>query len=559
MGLRVRRGHRGGPRRPARRRRRRVRRDDRAIRRRTPGHAGRGADLRLQGRRRRARRRSSTRAARRAEPQHRDRRPPPAGGAPVGRLRPQPGGAGPGQGRRAHHQVAADRRHGRDDRRGRARRWPTSPAVGVDIVTIGQYLRPTSHHLPVARWWTPDEFDALEARSARRWASRHVEAGPLTRSSYHARQADAAAAGRRRRPTAAIAADRHGLSRSAHCGRWAGPRPALDDTCASGSPRSTCSSSATAPTRRRRPREPLARRATTRFRVLDDRDRSPTSTSPAAASRRSPHLRENGRLTVMFCAFEGRRRGSCGCTAGATVRAPGDDAFDAAGRPVPRPARRPVGRSVLDVDRRPVVVRLRGAAHGLRRASAPTPAPSGPSAQGPDGLDEYRARTTPIEHRRPARRSTVDDPAQPRRGSTRSVDRLRRDGSTGCATGHGGAGRRRRCCCRSGADLPWLSGYEAMPLERLTMLVVPARRRRHAGRAPARGAAGRAERRDLFTVRPWGETEDPIDIVAALVGRRRRRRHRRSHVGPVPRRPLRPRCPARPSAGPARSRVRCGR
>ena len=35
--------------------------------------------------------------------------------------------------------------------------------VGVDIVTIGQYLRPTTHHLPVARWWTPDEFDPHEA------------------------------------------------------------------------------------------------------------------------------------------------------------------------------------------------------------------------------------------------------------------------------------------------------------------------------------------------------------------------------------------------------------
>ena len=36
--------------------------------------------------------------------------------------------------------------------------------VGVDIVTIGQYLRPTAHHLPVARWWTPDEFDRLQGR-----------------------------------------------------------------------------------------------------------------------------------------------------------------------------------------------------------------------------------------------------------------------------------------------------------------------------------------------------------------------------------------------------------
>jgi len=61
-------------------------------------------------------------------------------------------------------------------------------AVGVDIVTIGQYLRPSATHLPVARWWTPDEFEALrEAGMALGLA--HVQASPLTRSSYHARQA----------------------------------------------------------------------------------------------------------------------------------------------------------------------------------------------------------------------------------------------------------------------------------------------------------------------------------------------------------------------------------
>ena len=63
-------------------------------------------------------------------------------------------------------------------------------AIGVSIVTIGQYLRPTSHHLPVARWVEPDEFtrwkDLGEALGIG-----HVEASPLTRSSYHARQAAA--------------------------------------------------------------------------------------------------------------------------------------------------------------------------------------------------------------------------------------------------------------------------------------------------------------------------------------------------------------------------------
>jgi lipoic acid synthetase len=60
--------------------------------------------------------------------------------------------------------------------------------IGVDIVTIGQYLRPTSHHLPVARWVHPDEF-ARWAAVGRAAGIGHVEASPLTRSSYHAREA----------------------------------------------------------------------------------------------------------------------------------------------------------------------------------------------------------------------------------------------------------------------------------------------------------------------------------------------------------------------------------
>jgi lipoyl synthase len=61
-------------------------------------------------------------------------------------------------------------------------------AVGVSIVTIGQYLRPTEQHLPVARWWEPWEFDDLAERG-RRLGLAHVQASPLTRSSYHAREA----------------------------------------------------------------------------------------------------------------------------------------------------------------------------------------------------------------------------------------------------------------------------------------------------------------------------------------------------------------------------------
>lgn len=59
--------------------------------------------------------------------------------------------------------------------------------VGVDIVTIGQYLRPTTNHLPVARWLDPSEFDHLK-QFGEALGIGHVESSPLTRSSYHARQ-----------------------------------------------------------------------------------------------------------------------------------------------------------------------------------------------------------------------------------------------------------------------------------------------------------------------------------------------------------------------------------
>jgi lipoic acid synthetase len=67
-------------------------------------------------------------------------------------------------------------------------------AIGVDIVTIGQYLRPTTHHLPVARWVEPAVF-ARWTEVGERLGIGHVEASPLTRSSYHARQAAALADG----------------------------------------------------------------------------------------------------------------------------------------------------------------------------------------------------------------------------------------------------------------------------------------------------------------------------------------------------------------------------
>ncbi len=71
---------------------------------------------------------------------------------------------------------------------------------GCDLLTVGQYLRPTQKHLPVARYYHPEEFAALREH-ALALGFAHVESGPLVRSSYHA--AEQAAEARRRREVAA--------------------------------------------------------------------------------------------------------------------------------------------------------------------------------------------------------------------------------------------------------------------------------------------------------------------------------------------------------------------
>jgi lipoyl synthase len=69
-------------------------------------------------------------------------------------------------------------------------------SVGCDILTIGQYLRPTPSHAPIARYYHPDEFRELKA-AALNMGFVHVESGPLVRSSYHAHEtADAFEAAR---------------------------------------------------------------------------------------------------------------------------------------------------------------------------------------------------------------------------------------------------------------------------------------------------------------------------------------------------------------------------
>jgi Xaa-Pro aminopeptidase len=70
-----------------------------------------------------------------------------------------------------------------------------------------------------------------------------------------------------------------------------------------------------------------------------------------------------------------------------------------------------------------------------------------------------------------------------------------------------------------GADLPWICGYEAMPLERLTMLVVPAKEEPTLI-VPRLEAPRVVDRPELFRLIPWDETDDPVKLVAGLIGSR---------------------------------------
>ncbi|HYJ79749.1 MAG TPA: lipoyl synthase [Longimicrobiaceae bacterium] len=60
--------------------------------------------------------------------------------------------------------------------------------ASVDILTLGQYLRPSEHHVPLDRWVTPDEFRRWKEIGERELGFGHVESGPLVRSSYHAKE-----------------------------------------------------------------------------------------------------------------------------------------------------------------------------------------------------------------------------------------------------------------------------------------------------------------------------------------------------------------------------------
>lgn len=73
--------------------------------------------------------------------------------------------------------------------------------AGVDIITIGQYLQPTTKHIPLQRYYTPDEFAELKEEGLRIGFA-HVESGPLVRSSYHAHEQAEHAKNRQRQSAA---------------------------------------------------------------------------------------------------------------------------------------------------------------------------------------------------------------------------------------------------------------------------------------------------------------------------------------------------------------------
>ena len=128
------------------------------------------------------------RAPRRLQPQRRGRAAAVPGRPPRLALGALAARAAQRQGdgrRRGRDQVRPDGRARRDARGDGRRVRPSCASRACQVLTVGQYLRPTERHLPVVRYWHPDEFKALEA-AAYDLGFEHIAAGPLVRSSYHA-------------------------------------------------------------------------------------------------------------------------------------------------------------------------------------------------------------------------------------------------------------------------------------------------------------------------------------------------------------------------------------
>ena len=216
----------------------------------------------------------------------------------------------------------------------------------VQVLTVGQYLRPTRDHLPVVRYWHPDEFAELE-REAYAMGFESVAAGPLVRSSYHAEQtleqaerrrcagvtrAVAASRGHRRcsPPAAVLALPRDGGARQ---DRWRALPPAQLERTEVAAARIGRSSTWSAASRAQRRRPPARSSATTSARTAGRgcarcRSASTTRRPPPTAGRLYVH----GGYTRPRDLIERHRRAAASTTRSATA---------GAGCPRrPRPARR---------------------------------------------------------------------------------------------------------------------------------------------------------------------------------------------------------------------------
>ena len=198
--------------------------------------------------------------------------------------------------------------------------------VGVDIVTLGQYLRPSARHLPVVRWWHPDEFAAI-GEYAESLGFAHVESGPLVRSSYHAR-------------TGAEAADR--IDRHPGGGVMGRMLDSITPEIADFIAAQPVFFVATAPS------DPDGRvnvspKGLDTFAVLDERTVAWLDLTGSGIETVA-HLRDNGRITVMFCAFDGQaeHRAALRTRRLPRGRRPGGRADP---RPLPGAGRRPGGRA----------------------------------------------------------------------------------------------------------------------------------------------------------------------------------------------------------------------
>ena len=426
-------------------------------------------------------------ASRRAEPQPRDRGPAAARGAPVGGVRAVARAARARKGGRARDEVGHHPGHGRDGSTRCTARWSTcaaSASTSSRSASTCARRRRTSRSCAGGRPRSSTS-SATFARGARLRPRRERPARALELP--RPRRA------RRRRPTPP------GRDRGARCPEWDASWSGSRRSSPSSSRRSRCSSSRPRPT------------------STDDHvnvspkgsTRSGCSTTHTVAYldltgsgiETVAHVRENGRITLMFCAFDGP--------------------------PEHRPA---AGHGHGDPG---------GRAGGARRYLERLPSP--PGARAVIVVDVTRISTScgygvPLmELRRRARRSSRDWAAKQGRRRPRRVPREeeRRRASAGCPDGaDASSSRRARRAARARMDGARRRRAAALGRRRPARTSPATRRCRSSGSrcscsratatrsswCPSSRRRGSTPQPGVFELRPWSETEDPIAIVAGLVG-----------------------------------------